>query len=134
MNIKSRSELQAISDINVTPLVDVMLVLLVVFIVTAPLLMQAVKVALPKTVPTPAISQTRNIQVTINASGTIFMDQRQVTLEALEDALKQQRAAKTDPSVQLHADSRVDYGEVAKVLAVIQRIGIDKVGLVTVSR
>lgn len=120
----------AMSEINVTPLVDVMLVLLVVFIVTAPLLMQAVKVSLPKTAPAPLIAQARAFQITIDASGVIRVDGRPTALTELAHAL--QRMVESDTSdVHLHADERVPYGRVAQVMAVAQRAGVLRLSFVT---
>ncbi|MDO9190270.1 MAG: biopolymer transporter ExbD, partial [Sulfurimicrobium sp.] len=120
------------SDINVTPLVDVMLVLLIVFIVTAPLLMQAVKVDLPKTAPVAPLKQTQTIQLAINAQGTVYIDQRPIHFDILESELKTLRAATPDINVQLHADENVKYGRVAQVMAAINRAGIAKLGFITI--
>ena len=119
------------SEINVTPLVDVMLVLLVVFIVTAPLLNNAVRVTLPKTVATAAPDVKRSASVTIERDGRIFLDQKEIAFEALDPTLKQLKATSPELSLQLNADNGVGYGRVAKVMAVIQRAGIDKLAVMT---
>jgi biopolymer transport protein ExbD len=119
------------SEINVTPLVDVMLVLLIVFIVTAPLLMQAVQVNLPKTAAVSPVKQTRTIQMAIDAQGGVFIDQRLIHFDTLETELKKIAAQDADPNVQLHADENVRYGRVAQVLAMLQRVGIAKLAFVT---
>ena len=119
------------SEINVTPLVDVMLVLLVVFIVTAPLLNNAVRVNLPKTVATAAPDVQRSVNVTVEHDGRIFLDQKEITLDALDPALKQLKNESPGLSLQLNADDAVGYGRVAKVMAVIQRAGIDKLAVMT---
>jgi biopolymer transport protein ExbD len=131
MGMNTRSEQTAMSEINVTPLVDVMLVLLIVFIVTAPLLMQAVKVNLPKTAAVSPMKQTRTIQMAIDARGSVFIDQRLIHFDALEAELKKIAAENPDPNVQLHADESVRYGRVAQVMAVLQRVGITKLAFVT---
>jgi len=131
MALNTRSEQSAMSEINVTPLVDVMLVLLIVFIVTAPLLMQAVKVNLPKTAAVSPMKQARTIQMAINAQGSVFIDQRPIHFDMLETELKKIAAQDADPNVQLHADESVRYGRVAQVMAVLQRAGITKLGFVT---
>jgi biopolymer transport protein ExbD len=118
------------SEINVTPLVDVMLVLLVVFIVTAPLLMQAVKVNLPRTAAVPAVAETRSVQIGIDAAGAIFLDQRPTALPELEPALRGM-AAEGSVDVQIHADAGVPYGRVAQVMAAAQRAGVPRVSFVT---
>ena len=119
------------SEINVTPLVDVMLVLLVVFIVTAPLLNNAVRVNLPKTVATAAPDVKRSVNVTVERDGRIFLDQKEITLDTLDPALRRLKAESPGLSLQLNADDAVGYGRVAKVMAVIQRAGIDKLAVMT---
>ena len=131
MAMNTRSEQTAMSEINVTPLVDVMLVLLIVFIVTAPLLMQAVKVNLPKTAAVSPVKQTRTIQMAIDAQGGVFIDQRLIHFETLEAELKKITVQDSDPNVQLHADESVRYGRVAQVMAALQRVGITKLAFVT---
>jgi biopolymer transport protein ExbD len=131
MALHTRSEQTAMSEINVTPLVDVMLVLLIVFIVTAPLLMQAVKVNLPKTAAVSPMKQTKTIQMAIDAQGGVFIDQRLIHFDTLESELKKIAAQDADPNVQLHADESVRYGRVAQVLAMLQRVGITKLAFVT---
>jgi biopolymer transport protein ExbD len=131
MALHTRSEQSAMSEINVTPLVDVMLVLLIVFIVTAPLLMQAVKVNLPKTAAVSPVKQTKTLQMAIDAQGGVFIDQRLIHFETLEAELRKIAAQDVDPNVQIHADESVRYGRVAQVLAMLQRVGITKLAFVT---
>ena len=131
MAMNTRSEQAAMSEINVTPLVDVMLVLLIVFIVTAPLLMQAVKVNLPKTAAVSPMKPTKTLQMAIDAQGGVFIDQRLIHFETLEAELRKIAAQDADPSVQIHADESVRYGRVAQVLAMLQRVGITKLAFVT---
>jgi biopolymer transport protein ExbD len=131
MAMNTRSEQTAMSEINVTPLVDVMLVLLIVFIVTAPLLMQAVKVNLPKTAAVSPVKQTKTLQMAIDAQGGVFIDQRLIHFETLEAELRKIAAQDVDPNVQIHADESVRYGRVAQVLAMLQRVGITKLAFVT---
>jgi biopolymer transport protein ExbD len=132
MAFSNKSEQAAMSEINVTPLVDVMLVLLIVFIVTAPLLMQAVQVKLPKTEAVNPVTQARTVQLSVNAEGSVFVDQRAIHLDVLEKELKTLLAQSPELSVQLHADEAVRYGRVAQVMAATQRAGIVKLGFVTV--
>jgi len=131
MALHTSSQQSAMADINVTPLVDVMLVLLIVFIVTAPLLMQAVKVDLPKTAAVAPLKQTQTVQLAINAQGTVYIDQRPIHFDILESELKKLRTTTPDMNVQLHADENVKYGRVAQVMAAINRAGISKLGFVT---
>jgi biopolymer transport protein TolR len=120
------------SEINVTPLVDVMLVLLVVFIVTAPLLTQVVRVKLPKTEQTePAPDQHITI-LSIPANGQPMIDDKPVPLDKLELELKAMQEKNPDISLQLQADKTAVFDAVAKVMACAQRSGIGKLSFVTV--
>jgi biopolymer transport protein TolR len=120
------------SEINVTPLVDVMLVLLVVFIVTAPLLTQVVRVKLPKTEQTePAPDQHITI-LSIAANGQPMIDDKPVPLDKLELELKALQEKDPDISLQLQADKTAMFDAVAKVMASAQRSGIGKLSFVTV--
>jgi biopolymer transport protein TolR len=119
------------SDINVTPLVDVMLVLLIIFMVTAPMMMQGVEVNLPKT-------ETRNIKtredpliLTVNKGGEIFIEDRKIKLEELEPKVKSIFKYRSNKEVLLRADKEVPYGFVMKVIAGVKRAGIDKLGMIT---
>lgn len=122
---------EMMSDINVTPLVDVMLVLLVVFIVTAPLLTNAVHVNLPKTAVTAPPEQKRTVTVSVDAQGKVFFDQREVPLEAVELELKQLKTVDPDPTLHLQADQAVPYGQVARVMAAIERAGVNRLSILT---
>ncbi len=132
MALHITSKQSAMSEINVTPLVDVMLVLLVVFIVTAPLLMQAVPVDLPKTAQVAPLKKSRTVQLSVDAQGAVYIDQRAIHFDALENELATLRESGDDLSVQLHADANVRYGRVAQVMAAANRAGIAKLGFVTV--
>lgn len=129
MAMQSNGNGDMMSDINVTPLVDVMLVLLTVFIVTAPLLMNAVSVKLPKATATTAISKINSVRISIKQDGSLYVDQRPATA-GLEPELRRLRAASSDLSVEILGDEKVEYGHVARVLAQIQRAGISKFAFV----
>ena len=116
------------SDINVTPLVDVMLVLLTVFIVTAPLLMNAVSVNLPKTSATTAISKISSVRISITQDGQLYIDQKRVS-GSLEAELRRMRR-QGDFSVEILGDEAVPYGYVARAMAQVQRAGISKFAFV----
>jgi biopolymer transport protein ExbD len=131
MALQSRSEQEAMSEINVTPLVDVMLVLLVIFIVTAPLMTRAVHVELPETEATAAPGQGDHVQVSMDAAGNPFIENRRVTLEELEAELRALRAAQANLTVQVHGDTQTPYGRIALVMALVQRVGITQIDLVT---
>ncbi len=120
-----------VSEINVTPLVDVMLVLLVVFIVTAPLLSNAVTVNLPKTAINSPPSQKRALSVSIDAKSQIFIDRNPVELANLEGELAKLRAADADVAVQLNADQAVNYGVVAKAISSVDRAGVKRLSVMT---
>lgn len=113
------------SEINVTPLVDVMLVLLTVFIVTAPLMMNAVSVNLPKVAPTDSLDVAHDAKLSIDATGQISLDQTPIDQDTLETALKARNSA-GDLQVEIMADETVPYKAVAQVMAHIQRAGVDK--------
>jgi len=116
------------SEINVTPLVDVMLVLLTIFIVTAPLLMNAVSVKLPKAAGTTTISKITSVRISITEAGDIYIDQRKMA-QGVEAELRRMRAS-GEFSVEILADEQVDYGHVARVMAQVQRAGITKFSFV----
>lgn len=122
-----------LSEINVTPLVDVMLVLLVVFIVTAPLLNNAIQVNLPKTSTTNQPEPGTPITISVNAEGDVFIDKQAVTIAALEPALISKYQSNPDLVYHLSSDESVKYGSVAKVMAAIERSGITKVAVLTQS-
>ena len=120
-----------VSEINVTPLVDVMLVLLVVFIVTAPLLSNAVTVNLPKTAINSPPAQKKNLSVSIDAQSRIFIDKSQVELPKLEGELKVLQASSNELSVHLNADQAVNYGLVAKVISSVDRAGVKRLSVLS---
>jgi len=120
------------SEINVTPLVDVMLVLLVVFIVTAPLLTQAVHVNLPKTAETAPPEEKEAVYISVDAKGKVFIDKKEIALEAFESELLTRKAADPEIALNLNADDGVQYGTVAKVMSSIERSGISKLSVLTI--
>lgn len=125
------SEREAMSEINVTPLVDVMLVLLVVFIVTAPLLTQAVRVNLPKTEKTDPAPDKHLATIAIDAQGQISLNEQQQPLGGLEAQLRSLQQADPELTVQFQADAAVPYGEVAKAMAIAHRAGVAKLAFIT---
>lgn len=123
-----------LSEINITPLVDVMLVLLIVFIVTAPLLTNVVKVTLPRTEPTNPLQPQKSVTVTVDAKGTIYIGKTQVDIDLLRQQLAEQKQATRGAlNLNLQADQAVPYGSVAKVMAVIQRAGVDHLSVLTIN-
>lgn len=119
------------SEINVTPLVDVMLVLLVVFIVTAPLLTNAIHVNLPKTDETAPPEVKEALNVSVDNTGKVFFDKQEIALDGVEPELRNRKAKDPEVALHLHADEGVNYGTVAKVMASIERAGITKLSVLT---
>jgi len=121
----------ALSEINVTPLVDVMLVLLIIFMVTAPLIQQGVKVDLPDAKAAPIEAKEKKLVVSIDQAGKVFIGDAEVAREELEEKLKANAKAQADKEIYLHADQKLEYGVVVEVMAAAQRAGIDNVGMIT---
>jgi len=117
------------SEINVTPLVDVMLVLLVIFIITAPLVGGALRLDLPTTEATSASSPGHSLSLSLDPQGLVFIDDKPVALEALPAVLAMQASTDASIEVQLRADQSVPYGRVAEVMGLLQKAGLTKVAL-----
>jgi len=132
MAFNTSSDQDPMSEINVTPLVDVMLVLLVTFMVTAPLLTQAIRVDLPKTAATPPVTEQKVVALSIDAKRQIYIDKKPVAADALEASLKSLRERDPDLNLHVYADDHVPYGDVARMLAASDRAGISKLAFVTV--
>ena len=120
-----------LSDINITPLVDVMLVLLVAFVITIPVLTNAVHVNLPKTVLTTPPDEQKAVTVTVDGAGKVFLNNTEVERADLERQLQALKNANPDLSLHLRADERVAYGPVAKVMAAIEHAGVSRVSILT---
>ena len=122
------------TEINVTPLVDVMLVLLVVFIITAPLLVpQNMKVNLPKTEAPSSESKIKDGQLVINQDGTLIFEDKTITDAALSAILKK-RSDNKDFQLQIYADKVVAYGRVAEIMGLSQAAGVVKLSFVTIPK
>ncbi len=119
------------SEINVTPLVDVMLVLLIIFMITAPLIQQGVKVNLPDAKAAPVEATEKKLVLSIDAQKRVFIGEAEVTLEELEEKLRANAKAQADKELYLHADRDIPYGIVVEVMASAQRAGIPNVGMIT---
>ncbi len=117
------------SEINVTPLVDVMLVLLVIFIITAPLVGGALRLDLPATEAPSAPSPGHSLSLSLDPQGLVFIDDKPVALEALPAVLAMQASTDAAVEVQLRADQSVPYGRVAEVMGLLQKAGLTKVAL-----
>ena len=120
-----------LSEINVTPLVDVMLVLLIVFMVTAPMLQTGVEVSLPeakaKTIP----DDSGLLIVTIAPDHKVYIGKMQIPAESVEATLKTNAKLQSDHEAYLHADQNLPYGEIVKIMAAMQLAGAEKLGLIT---
>ena len=122
---------EVLAEINITPLVDVMLVLVVALIVTAPLLNNAIKLNLPKTVATQPAQAKKPVSISVDAQGSVYVDRERTELSALEPRLHALHDAAPDTAVHLSSDEAANYGSVAKVMALIERAGITKVAVLT---
>ena len=133
-NSSQQDEGSMMSEINVTPLVDVMLVLLVVFIITAPLLApQSLKINLPKTDALQQNDKPQQVSLVVDAQGNIEMDKQSVNDTELAELLRT-RAADTQFQLQIEADSAVPYGRVAVLMALAQKAGVAKLSFITLSK
>jgi biopolymer transport protein ExbD len=119
------------AEINMTPFVDVMLVLLIIFIVTLPVIQHSVKIELPKATSSASNSKPETIQVSIDAKGQIFWNTTLVSLDEYIVKAKQAASQEPIPEVNLRADKRVVYDAVAQVLSASKRNGLTKLGFVT---
>jgi biopolymer transport protein TolR len=121
----------SISQINVTPLVDVMLVLLIIFMVTAPILQQGVSIDLPKVAAGPLTGQEEQLVVNVAAGGRVFLNDTPMTLPELTAKLRAIAAARPDRQLYVRADQAVPYGQVMQVMGAVREAGLGRVGLVT---
>jgi biopolymer transport protein TolR len=124
-------ERRMMSEINVTPLVDVMLVLLIIFMVTAPMLTQGVDVNLPQANAKAMHAEEERLVITVDMYSRIFVGKQPVEFNRLNPTLKAVVARRTDRQVYFRADRTVPYGFVVKVIAEVRNAGIEKLGMVT---
>jgi biopolymer transport protein TolR len=121
----------AIANINVTPLVDVMLVLLVIFMVTAPILQQGVRINLPKVQAAALTGEEQQLVVAVNRRGEVYLNDTPTTVDALGPKLQAILKLRPDRQVFLRADQNVRYGEVMRVIAAVKGAGVQRLGMVT---
>lgn len=119
------------SDINVTPFVDVMLVLLIIFMVTAPMMMQGVDVDLPEASSEPLAAQEEALIIGINKDGRVFISDYEVSVDFLREKLLKILEGRESRDVYMSADKAVPYGVVVRVMSEIKAAGIEKLGMVT---
>ncbi len=122
---------RSFSEINVTPLVDVMLVLLIIFMITAPMLQQGIKVALPQAKAQSLKAQEEKLMITVTRDERIYINKNSYTLNELGGTLKALQAYRRDRQVFLKADKDVPYGFVVRVMSEIKAAGIQELGMVT---
>ena len=130
MNLGSDND-QLMSEINVTPFVDVMLVLLIIFMVAAPMMVQGVRVDLPKASTKPLKGDQENIVVSINNKRKVYINEQAVNVEYLADELSKAMESLKTKNVYLRADKRVPYGIVINVVSKIKNAGIESLGMIT---
>ena len=118
------------SDINVTPLVDVMLVLVVIFIITAPLLASSIRLDLPRAEGTQAGDAPRFVTLVLDRAGQVFLNDKPVTPAQLEEQLGATAKQNPETEIQLRADQSVPYGRVVEVMGVAHKVGLSRIGFV----
>jgi biopolymer transport protein ExbD len=134
MSIQSEEDERGVmSEINTTPLVDVMLVLLIIFLITIPIILKVpVKVQVPKANNIPTQTKPENITLFVDTSGNVFWNQQHVSDMATLVYYVEKEAVKVpQPEIHIRADANTDYGNVGKVIAAINRGGVVKVGFIT---
>ncbi|MBC7601812.1 MAG: biopolymer transporter ExbD [Ramlibacter sp.] len=121
---------QPMSEINVTPLVDVMLVLVVIFILTAPLLASSIRLDLPKTEAAKPNEAPRFVTIVLDRGGQAFLDDKPISQDDLEQRLTQIGRASPDTEIQLRADKVVQYGRIVEVMGTAQKAGLNRIGFI----
>lgn len=121
---------QPMSEINMTPLIDVMLVLVVIFMLTAPLLASSIRLDLPRTDAARPQEAPAFVELVVDKSGQAFLNDQPLSLEQLAEALARTAAASADTEVQLRADAAVPYGRIVQVMGAAQKAGLNRIGFV----
>ena len=122
---------EVMNEINMTPLVDVMLVLLIIFIITVPVMKHSVNVDLPRATNQPENIKPETVRLTVAADGKYFWNERQVTEDELYPLLQVEAAKEPQPDLHIRGDKEVRYERVAQAMAAAQRAGVRKIGFVT---
>jgi biopolymer transport protein TolR len=128
---RNRNVNRLMADINVTPLVDVMLVLLIIFMVTAPMLQMGIDVNLPRVKAKSVDVAEEKLVLSINAAKEIFLNKSRMTLNDLGTELEHVFASRIDREIYMRADRNVPYGFVVEVMAAVRKAGVDKLGMIT---
>jgi len=131
MSMSTGSQGGAITEINVTPLVDVMLVLLIIFMVTAPMLQTGVDVNLPQAKAQTIPDDEGKLILTVTKDKRVFLGKLQIAWDDVEKTLKNNAKLNSDKELYLHADKNLLYGDVVQVMAAVKQAGVDKLGMVT---
>ena len=127
----SEEQDEVMSEINMTPLVDIMLVLLIIFMITIPVVQHAVKVELPRASSSRDKTAPENLQLAVDAQGQFFLGKQAVAADALEDALREQASKDPQPQLYIRGDKKVPYAYVADAMTAAQRAGLVKIGFIT---
>ena len=122
---------ELMSDINVTPFVDVMLVLLIIFMVTAPMMVEGLNVDLPEATAKPLDSEKEHLIITIDENHLIYINDFKIDVDFLGEKLNKMLQGRSDREVYLKADKKIPYGIVVQVMAEIKKAGIEQLGMVT---
>lgn len=122
---------QPMSEINVTPFVDVMLVLLVIFMVTAPMMVQGLDVSLPKAEAQPVKGADEKITITLMKNKRVYIGDTEVAIDRLGDLLAANEKLKKDKEILLHADASLPYGFIIKIMALAKKGGAQNIGMIT---
>ena len=127
----SQDQDEVMNEINMTPLVDVMLVLLIIFIITIPVVQHAIKVELPRVSSVLDQTPPENLQLAVDAQGQFFLGKQAVTADALENTLHEYALKERQPQLYIRGDKQVPYAYVAEAMTAAQRAGLSRIGFIT---
>lgn len=120
-----------LSEINMVPLIDIMLVMLIIFIITVPVLTHSVKLDLPRADNTPNVVKPETVNLSVTADGSVFWNEDKLDVAALDLRLQGAAQREPQPEIFIRGDRKVEYEHVAKVMAAVQRAGVLKLGFIT---